>query len=62
MACAAQELRVIVATDVLSEGQNLQDAAIVVNYDLPWTITPLSRFARFHQARSLRFPGLCPHF
>ena len=28
----------LVATDVLSEGQNLQDAAIVVNYDLPWTI------------------------
>jgi hypothetical protein len=32
------ELQVLVATDVLSEGQNLQDAAIVVNYDLPWTI------------------------
>lgn len=32
------ELQVVVATDVLSEGQNLQDAAIVVNYDLPWTI------------------------
>jgi superfamily II DNA or RNA helicase len=32
------ELRVLVATDVLSEGQNLQDAHIVVNYDLPWTI------------------------
>ncbi len=27
------ELRVIVATDVLSEGQNLQDCAIVLNYD-----------------------------
>ncbi len=31
----------IVATDVLSEGQNLQDAAIVVNYDLPWAIIRL---------------------
>jgi hypothetical protein len=30
-----------VATDVLSEGQNLQDAAIVVNYDLPWAIIRL---------------------
>ena len=29
---------VLVATDVLSEGQNLQDAHIVVNYDLPWAI------------------------
>jgi superfamily II DNA or RNA helicase len=36
-----EELRVLVATDVLSEGQNLQDAAIVVNYDLPWTIIRL---------------------
>lgn len=29
---------VLVATDVLSEGQNLQDSHIVVNYDLPWAI------------------------
>ena len=35
------ELRVLIATDVLSEGQNLQDAAIVVNYDLPWAIIRL---------------------
>ncbi len=35
------EIRVLIATDVLSEGQNLQDAAIVVNYDLPWAIIRL---------------------
>jgi hypothetical protein len=35
---ASDELRVLIATDVLSEGQNLQDAAIIVNYDLPWAI------------------------
>lgn len=35
------ELRVLIATDVLSEGQNLQDGAIVVNYDLPWAIIRL---------------------
>lgn len=35
------ELRVLVATDVLSEGQNLQDSAIVVNFDLPWAIIKL---------------------
>ncbi len=35
------ELRVLVATDVLSEGQNLQDGYIVVNYDLPWAIVRL---------------------
>jgi superfamily II DNA or RNA helicase len=38
---ADQELRVLIATDVLSEGQNLQDAAIIVNYDLPWAIIRL---------------------
>jgi superfamily II DNA or RNA helicase len=37
----SEELRVLVATDVLSEGQNLQDAAIVVNFDLPWAIIRL---------------------
>src|SRR6266487_758594 len=35
------ELRVLIATDVLSEGQNLQDCFIVVNYDLPWAIVRL---------------------
>jgi superfamily II DNA or RNA helicase len=35
------ELRVLAATDVLSEGQNLQDCFIVVNYDLPWAIIRL---------------------
>ena len=38
---ASDELRVLVATDVLSEGQNLQDSHIVVNFDLPWAIIRL---------------------
>lgn len=29
-------LRVLVSTDVLSEGVNLQDAALLVNYDIHW--------------------------
>jgi superfamily II DNA or RNA helicase len=36
-----EELRVLIATDVLSEGQNLQDAWVVVNFDLPWAIIRL---------------------
>jgi len=36
-----EQLRVLVATDVLSEGQNLQDCAIILNYDLPWAIIRL---------------------
>ncbi|MCY3799979.1 MAG: helicase-related protein [Chloroflexi bacterium] len=42
---SGQELRVVIATDVLSEGQNLQDCAIVVNYDLPWAIIRLAQRA-----------------
>jgi superfamily II DNA or RNA helicase len=38
---ASEQLRVLVATDVLSEGQNLQDCAIILNYDLPWAIIRL---------------------
>jgi hypothetical protein len=34
-------VRVLIATDVLSEGQNLQDSAIIVNFDLPWAIIRL---------------------
>ncbi len=36
-----EQYRVLIATDVLSEGQNLQDARVVVNYDLPWAIIRL---------------------
>ena len=36
-----QDLRVLITTDVLSEGQNLQDAHIILNYDLPWAIIRL---------------------
>lgn len=37
----SEEYRVVIATDVLSEGQNLQDCAVIVNYDLPWAIIRL---------------------
>lgn len=35
------ELRVLISTDVLAEGHNLQDGHIVVNFDLPWAIIRL---------------------
>jgi superfamily II DNA or RNA helicase len=31
------EIDILISTDVLSEGQNLQDAGIIINYDLHWT-------------------------
>ena len=38
MPTGGEPIRVLVSTDVLSEGQNLQDARVVVNYDLPWAV------------------------
>lgn len=35
------EIRVLITTDVLSEGHNLQDAHVIINYDLPWAIIRL---------------------
>jgi superfamily II DNA or RNA helicase len=37
----SDQTRVLITTDVLSEGQNLQDAHVVLNYDLPWAIIRL---------------------
>ena len=41
------EVRVLIATDVVSEGQNLQDCARVLNYDLHWNpVRLIQRFGR----------------
>ncbi len=32
----SEGIELLIATDVLSEGQNLQDAQFLINYDLPW--------------------------
>lgn len=45
---------VLVATDVASEGMNLQDAAAVVNYDLPWN--PVRVMQRVGRADRLDSP------
>jgi superfamily II DNA or RNA helicase len=39
LAGTPQEVDIMLSTDVLSEGQNLQDCGIVVNYDLHWNPT-----------------------
>ena len=33
----SDDIHILIATDAIAEGENLQDADIVVNYDLPWT-------------------------
>ena len=35
------DIDILVTTDVLSEGQNLQDASVMINWDLPWAIIKL---------------------
>ena len=39
LAGTEREIDVLISTDVLSEGQNLQDCGILVNYDLHWNPT-----------------------
>jgi len=49
----ALETDVLVATDLLSEGLNLQDAARVIHYDLPWSPARLAqRVGRIDRAGS----------
>jgi len=50
---AALEVDVLVATDLASEGLNLQDATVVVHYDLPWN--PLRLAQRL--GRTVRLGG-----
>ena len=51
---AALETRVLLATDLVSEGLNLQDAARVIHYDLPWSPARLAqRVGRIDRAASL---------
>ena len=58
-----EELRILIATDVLSEGQNLQDCAIVVNYDLPWAIIRLiQRAGRVDRIGQMANDILCYSF
>lgn len=59
----ADELRVLISTDILSEGQNLQDCSIVVNYDLPWAIIRLvQRAGRVDRIGQMSEDILCYSF
>ena len=39
IAGSTQEIDILISTDVLSEGQNLQDCGVLINYDLHWNPT-----------------------
>ena len=47
------DIRVLIATDIVSEGQNLQDCARVLNYDLHWNpVRLIQRFGRIDRIGS----------
>lgn len=51
---ARERVDLLVATDVLSEGLNLQDACVVVSYDLPWNpVRLLQRVGRIDRLGSV---------
>lgn len=49
----AEEIDILIATDCLSEGQNLQDCDLVVNYDVHWNpVRLMQRFGRIDRIGS----------
>lgn len=60
-----EKIQVLVVTSALAEGFNLQDASILVNYDLPWTVLMLAqRMGRvlrpWHEPREIKIYNFVP--
>jgi superfamily II DNA or RNA helicase len=54
---------ILIATDVLSEGQNLQDCDFVVNYDIHWNpVRVIQRFGRIDRLGSPNDKIFCINF
>jgi hypothetical protein len=50
----SEEIEILIATDCLSEGQNLQDCDFVINYDIHWNpVRIIQRFGRIDRIGSL---------
>ncbi|MGV8804252.1 MAG: helicase-related protein [Polaromonas sp.] len=48
------EIDILIATDCISEGQNLQDCALLINYDIHWNpVRIIQRFGRIDRIGSL---------
>ncbi len=49
-----EEIDVLIATDCISEGQNLQDCDVLINYDIHWNpVRLIQRFGRIDRIGSL---------
>lgn len=55
---ADKEVDILISTDVLSEGQNLQDCGILINYDLHWNPTRMVQRAGRIDRIGSEFPVL----
>lgn len=53
------EIDVLIATDCLSEGQNLQDSDLVINYDIHWN--PVRLIQRFGRIDRIGAPNAVVH-
>lgn len=50
----AQEIDILIATDCISEGQNLQDCDTLINYDIHWNpVRIIQRFGRIDRLGSI---------
>src|SRR5699024_6696788 len=50
---AVDEIDLLIATDTISEGQNLQDADFLINYDIHWNpVRVIQRFGRIDRIGS----------
>ena len=48
-----KQITVLIGTDCISEGQNLQDCDTVINYDIQWNpVTLIQRFGRIDRIGS----------
>lgn len=56
-----KEVDILISTDVLSEGQNLQDCGVLVNYDLHWNPTRMVQRAGRIDRIGSEFPELWVH-
>jgi len=54
MGIYAEEIDILIATDCISEGQNLQDCDYLINYDIHWNpVRLIQRFGRIDRIGSL---------
>ena len=58
-----EEIDIVIATDCLSEGQNLQDCDLVVNYDIHWNpVRLMQRFGRIDRLGSRNYQVAMTNF